>query len=128
MDFVEIHEGFGRPQPYISQHQLREFRKYTYGEWLQTFATLMFTKVSICLFLMRIPTARALIRPLQAAVIGLIVSNLIITVLWIVQCRPLEGAWDSEVKAKCFSRGQLQRIIMAQAGMLSQKATPMQYA
>ena len=77
---------------------------------------------------MRIPTARALIRPLQAAVVGLIVSNLIITILWIVQCRPLEGAWDSDVKAKCFSRGQLQRIIMAQAGQLSRKATPLQYA
>lgn len=115
LGFVEIHEGFGRPQSYINQHQLREFRKYTYGEWLQTFVTLMFTKISICLFLMRIPTAKALIRPLQAAVVGLIVSNLIIVVLWIVQCQPLEGAWDSDVKAKCFSRGQLQRIIMAQA-------------
>ena len=75
---------------------------------------------------MRIPTARALIRPLQAAVIGLIVSNLIITVLWIVQCQPVEGAWDSDIKAKCFSRGQLQRIIMAQAGTLSRKATRVQ--
>ena len=88
----------------------------------------MFTKISICLFLMRIPTARALIRPLQAAVIGLIVSNLVITILWIVQCQPVEGAWDSDVKAKCFSRGQLQRIIMAQASTLNPKAIPTQYA
>ena len=116
LDFVEVHEGFGRPQFYLNQHQLREFRKYTYGEWLQTFATLMFTKISICIFLMRIPTAKALIRPLQAAIVGLIVSNIILTVLWIVQCRPLEGAWNTDVESKCFSRGQLQRIIMAQAG------------
>ncbi|KAK3174748.1 hypothetical protein OEA41_001994 [Lepraria neglecta] len=117
LDFVEVHEGFGRPQFYLNQHQLREFRKYTYGEWLQTFATLMFTKISICIFLMRIPTAKALIRPLQAAIVGLIVSNIILTVLWIVQCRPLEGAWNTDVESKCFSRGQLQRIIMAQAVM-----------
>lgn len=116
LDFVEVHEGFGRPQYYLSQYQLREYLKYTYGEWLQTFATLMFTKISICLFLMRIPTTKALIRPLQAAVVGLIVSNVVLTVLWIVQCRPLEGAWDKNIASKCFSRGQLLRIIMAQAG------------
>lgn len=92
MDFVEIHEGFGRPQPYISQHQLREIRKYTYEDWLQTFPTLMFTKNIYMLVLDAFPTAGALTRPLQAAVIGFIVSNLIITVLWIVKCQPPEEA------------------------------------
>lgn len=115
MGFVEIHEGFGRPQYYLTAHQLREFRKYTYGEWIQTFATLMFTKISICLLLMRIPTAKALIRPLQAAVVVLAVSNIIITVLWIVQCKPVDGAWDNDATSTCFSRGQLLRIILAQA-------------
>ncbi|KAL2040026.1 hypothetical protein N7G274_007429 [Stereocaulon virgatum] len=75
----------------------------------------MFTKISICLFLMRIPTTKAFIRPLQAAVVGLIVSNVVLTLLWIVQCRPLEGAWDKDLTSKCFSRGQLLRIIIAQA-------------
>lgn len=115
LGFVEIHEGFGRPQYYLTEHQLREFRKYTYGEWIQTFATLMFTKISICLLLMRLPTAKALIRPLQVAVVALAVSNIIITLLWIVQCRPLRGAWYSDTKAKCFTRGQLLRIVLAQA-------------
>ena len=117
LDFVEIHYGFGRPEFYLTQHQIREYRKYAYGEWIQTFATLMFTKISICLFLIRIPTAKSLIRPLQAAVVILVVTNIIFTVLWIVQCRPLEGAWVKEVKATCFGRGQLLRVIMAQAGM-----------
>ncbi|KAK4691992.1 hypothetical protein P7C71_g5127, partial [Lecanoromycetidae sp. Uapishka_2] len=115
LGFVEIHDGFGRPEYYLTSHQMREFRKYTYGEWLQTFATLMFTKISICLLLMRIPTAKALIRPLQAAVVVLAVSNVVITVLWIVQCQPLDGAWASDVQATCFSRGQLLRIVLAQA-------------
>ncbi|KAL2054982.1 hypothetical protein ABVK25_004804 [Lepraria finkii] len=118
LDFIEVHKGFGRLQFYLNQYQLREYRKYTYGEWLQIFATRMFTKISICLFLMRIPTAKALIRPLQVANVCLIVSNIILTVLWIVQCRrPLEGAWNADVESKCFSRGQLQRIFMAQVVM-----------
>lgn len=117
LDFVEVHYGFGRPSWYLTDHQLREFLKYTYGEWIQTFASLMWTKISICLFLMRIPVSKTYIRPLQAGVVILVVSNVILTLLWILQCSPVSAAWDLERKkhSRCFSRGQLLRIIMAQA-------------
>ena len=115
LDFVEVHYGFGRSQDFLSKWQLIEFRKYTYGEWIQTFATLMWTKISICLFLLRIPVTKVLIRPLQAAVIFLLVSNLILTILWIVQCRPIDAAWDTDIKGHCFTKGQLERIIISQA-------------
>ena len=78
---VEIHYGFGRPQYYLTKWELIEFRKYAYGEWIQTFATLMWTKVSIWLFLRRIPIIKALIKPLEAAIVFLILSNVIVTVL-----------------------------------------------
>ena len=112
---VEIHYGFGQPQYYLTEWELIEFRKYAYGEWIQTFATLMWTKVSICLFLRRIPVTKALIKPLEAAIVFLILSNVIVTVLWIIQCRPVDAAWNSDVQGSCFSRGQLERIILAQA-------------
>ena len=80
-----------------------------------TFATLMWTKISICLFLMRIPTSKALIRPLQCAVVFLILSNVILTILWIVQCRPVAKAWDNDIDGSCFSKGQQERIIISQA-------------
>ncbi|KAL8782218.1 MAG: hypothetical protein Q9213_005584 [Squamulea squamosa] len=117
LDFVEVHYGFGRPAWYLTDHQIREFLKYTYGEWIQTFASLMWTKISICLFLMRIPVSKAYIRPLQAGVVILVVSNVILTLLWILQCSPVSAAWDLELKkrSKCFSKGQLQRVIIAQA-------------
>ena len=119
LDLVLVHYGFGRSMFYLNQHQLLEFGKYVYGEWIQTFATLMFTKVSICLFLLRIPVTKVLIRPLQAAVAFLVVSNVILTLLWIFQCTPVDAAWNTEIKGRCFSRGELQRIIMAQASGLS---------
>lgn len=59
-----VHYGLGRSDHYLTTWQIVEFRKYTFGEWIQTFATLMWTKISICLFLMRIPISKALIRPL----------------------------------------------------------------
>jgi len=57
-----------------------------------------------------------MIRPLQASVVALIVSNIVLTVLWIVQCIPIEAAWDDTKPGKCFSRGQLLRIIFSQSG------------
>ena len=76
----------------------------------------MFTKVSICLFLLRITITPAFIRPLQAAIAVLIVSNVVLSLLWILQCTPhLDKAWNDKVSGKCFSKGQLERIIIAQA-------------
>ena len=113
LDFKEIHYGFGKHQQFLSGHNLLEFKKYTYGEWIQTFATLMWTKVSICLFLLRIPNSRPLRVPLQWAVAFLLFSNTILTTLWIMQCQPLHAAWDG--KGSCMSRGALQGIVLAQA-------------
>ncbi|MCJ1469741.1 hypothetical protein MMC07_008382 [Pseudocyphellaria aurata] len=112
---VELQYGFGRHQSYLNDHQLQEFNKYGYGEWIQTFITLMWTKVSICLFLLPIPNSKALIRPLQAAIVFLILSHVILTLLWILQCLPVAAAWDLTIHGKCFSKGQKERIIIAQA-------------
>lgn len=87
---------------------------------MQTFATLMFTKISICFLLLRFTVHKAFIRPIQALIASLIVSNIILTVLYIVQCRPLARAWNKTIEGTCFSDGQLQRIIIAQASRLFQ--------
>ena len=118
LDFVEVHYGFGRHKVFLTPHQLLEFQKYTFGEWIQTFATLMWTKVSICLFLLRIPVQKYFIRPLQAALVVLILSNVVLTILWIVQCHPVAAAWDDSIDGKCFSKSQKEYIIFAQASKL----------
>ncbi|KAL8814736.1 MAG: hypothetical protein Q9191_008525, partial [Dirinaria sp. TL-2023a] len=113
-----------------------EFMKYAYGEWLQvggaswkadlqgaaliqtaqTFATLTFTKISICLFLLRITITKAFIRPLYVAIAILAISNIVLSLLWILQCTPhLDKAWNTKMPGKCFSKGQLERIIISQA-------------
>ena len=113
LDFVEVHYGFGRRQAYLSDHQLNEFRKYTYGEWIQTFFTLMWTKVSICLFLIRLPQSKRLKRPLQWAVAFLLLSNVVLSVMWIMQCQPIHAAWDDD--GKCLSKNAKEGIVLTQA-------------
>lgn len=80
----------------------------------------MWTKVSISLFLYRIPVTKALKRPLQIMVVLLVVSNLIFTLLWILQCLPVSAVWDEEERktAKCFTKEQLLQVILAQ-GIIS---------
>ena len=83
----------------------------------------MWTKISICLFLIRIPTSKALIRPLQCGVIFLILSNVILTILWIVQCQPVAKAWDDDIHGSCFSKGQQERIIISQASNITSSSS-----
>ena len=111
--FVEVHYGFGRHISFLSTHQIREFEKFTFGEWIQTFQTLMFTKVSICLFLMRIPNSRRLIVLMQWAVAFLLFSNTILTVIWIMQCQPVHVAWYGE--GTCMAQGSKEAVILTQA-------------
>ena len=78
---IETHYGSGRRSGFLTQHQIQEFKMYTFGEWIQTFANLMWTKVSICLFLLRILVQKYLIRGLQAALVVLILSSVVLTIL-----------------------------------------------
>ena len=55
-------------------------------------------------------------RPLQAAVIMLVVSNVVLSLVWTFQCTPhLDKAWNENMPGKCLSKGQLERIIISQA-------------
>lgn len=112
---VQVHYGFGRHKVDLTHWQYIEFMKYSYGEWIQTFQTLMFTKISICFFLLRIPVEKHLIRPIQGTIIALIISNIVLTLLWIFQCNPIASAWNKQTLGSCFTDGQLQRIIISQA-------------
>ena len=92
---------------------------------IQTFATLTFTKISICFLLLRITIGRGYIRFLQALIAALVLSNVVLTVLWIVQCRPdPERAWNTEIPGTCFTKGQLERIIISQARTSSRLINP----
>ena len=120
LDFIEVHYGFGRHQHYLSDSQVQEFSKYNYGEWIRTLFTLMFTEVSICLLLLRLAPNKTVIRPTQGLIVALVSLNVILCMLWIIQCTPTFAAWDATQRetAKCFTHGQIQHIINSQASRL----------
>lgn len=118
LDFVEFHYGYGHHRYYIDGPAYSRFAYYSYGEWIQTFVTLMWTKISICFFLSRIPATKVLRTPLFNAIIVLFISNLILTLLWILQCIPVQATWDLTISGKCFTKSQLLEIILAQGSKL----------
>ena len=81
----------------------------------------MATKVSICLLLLRISPNKRIERPIQSLVAFLILSNVVLSLVWIFQCIPVDGAWvvKENKTAKCYTQGQLQRVVMSQASELA---------
>ena len=76
----------------------------------------MCTKVSICLFLLRIPVHKRYILPLRAAIVILIVSNVVFEFMWIFRSWPVQAIWDDRIQAKYhFSQQMTLNIIFAQA-------------
>jgi hypothetical protein len=122
---AEIHYGFGRHKYELSQEASAQYLRYTYGEWIQTFQTLMLTKVSICLFLLRIVISRTFVHSLWSLIGMLIISNFVLTFLWMAQCRPLWLTWESPMQpGSCFTELQLRQIILAQARKISPVSWP----
>ena len=82
---------------------------------------LMLSKISICLLLLRITISKPFIRPIQALIGLLVASHVSLILLWILQCRPLDGAWDITKKSNCFETWQVDRIILVQASKFMNK-------
>ncbi|KAL8672693.1 MAG: hypothetical protein Q9168_002853 [Polycauliona sp. 1 TL-2023] len=78
------------------------------------FQTSMLTKLFICFLLNRILVEKYLIRSIPGAVVFLIVTNGVLTLLWIFYGNPIAGSWNKMTPAKCFTDAQLLRNIIAQ--------------
>ncbi|KAG8531786.1 uncharacterized protein KY384_003422 [Bacidia gigantensis] len=113
--FVEVHYGFGKHYQYLTDREKHLFRKYTFGEWIQTFATLMWTKISICLFLVRFTNNQRLRTVMYWTVGFLLISNTVMTVMWIMQCQPVNNAWVLDGKGTCMSKFEKEAVILTQA-------------
>ncbi|KAI9702004.1 MAG: hypothetical protein M1836_001348 [Candelina mexicana] len=111
---TEYANGLGRHEYYLPEAHILDFTFYGWLDWQQTFLTLTFTKVSICLFLLRITSGKWLVRGIHSLVAVLIVFHLIIFGLFCGFCRPLKTYWDKTVPGVCFSKHQEMHIILAQ--------------
>jgi len=85
---------------------------------VQVFITLALTKISICLFLLRI-VSTGRVKAAMFTIIG--VTTLFTSVcvfLFLGVCRPLKAYWDVRVDGKCLNNPQVEGVIIAQGGIL----------
>ena len=124
---AETLNGLGRHQYYLTATQRRDFVKYGWVDWMQTFITLMFMKISICLFILRLINSRA-VQYFMYSLIFCLVTNTVINVgLFLGICRPLYAYWRAGVEGVCFTTRQIEWIIICQ-GSKSSSSVPINLA
>ncbi|CAL8582198.1 hypothetical protein XPA_007867 [Xanthoria parietina] len=111
---AEVFNGLGRHMYYLSPDERRRFHLIGWLDWMQTFTAIMFTKISICVFLLRIKDDRTN----KIFMYSLIGANIIVTAvscaLFLTFCRPLHAFWDVGVEGDCFSKRHLMATVAAQ--------------
>ena len=111
---AQVFNGLGRHMYYLQPGQRRRFHLLGWLDWMQTFTAIMFTKISICVFLLRIKDDK----PNKIFMYSLIGANVCVTVvscaLFLSFCRPLHAYWDIGVEGTCFSKRQFMATVAAQ--------------
>ncbi|KAL2048398.1 hypothetical protein N7G274_000309 [Stereocaulon virgatum] len=115
---AEVINGLGRHEYYLTASQRQNFQVLGWADWMQTFITLMFTKISICLFLLRIVDTRNIKFAMYSLIGCLIIFTSVSVSLFLGVCRPLKAYWDVGVDGVCLSNHQVESIVLAQ-GILS---------
>ncbi|KAL8752794.1 MAG: hypothetical protein Q9184_005623 [Pyrenodesmia sp. 2 TL-2023] len=111
---AEVFNGLGRHMYYLQPDQRRRFHLIGWLDWMQTFIAIMLTKISICLFLLRIKNNQSN----KIFVYTLIAANVVVTAvscfLFLGLCRPIRAYWDIDIEGKCFSKQQIEAIVASQ--------------
>lgn len=117
--WLEVLYGLGRHTHYLPTDHFEGFLKYNYLDWIQVFITLALSKISICLFLLRISKFERYRYFLFSLIAFLILTHVPITLLFMLQCIPLEKNWApvggrADVAGHCFSKKVVENIIIVQ--------------
>jgi hypothetical protein len=90
---VEVKCGLGRHVRYLSDDQFQGFLKYNYLDWNQVFITLAASKISICLFLLRISKFERYRYFLFGLIAFLVLTHVPLTLVYMLQCIPIQKNW-----------------------------------
>ena len=119
--FTEVANGLGRHKYYIAPETYKKFLKYDYLDWAQVFLTLALTKISICLFLLRLSNFDKLRLFLKGVIWFMILSHLPLFLLVVLQCNPIQTLWITAINpaypGTCFRKRTVEKMVIAQGGM-----------
>ena len=97
-------------------YDYREYLKYDFLDWAQFLVALLVTKISVCLFLLRLSQFNR-VRVVLYALIGfLVMTHIPLFLLFVLQCNPVSKEWDSELPGQCLSKDTVKNIVLSQGG------------
>ncbi|CAD6567800.1 MAG: hypothetical protein ASARMPRED_001148 [Alectoria sarmentosa] len=108
LDGVMVHNGVGRHQFYLELSpelllQLSQAIKWQYISQIVLILSTMFTKVSICFFLLRIFGTKPMWkRGLYAIMAFAVVTNISSASIVLAQCSPVQKLWDPLMPGTCW--------------------------
>ncbi|KAI4229427.1 MAG: hypothetical protein L6R36_000881 [Xanthoria steineri] len=111
---TEVSYGLGQHRSRLSAKQYMTYLKYDFLDWAQFFVALLVTKISICLFLLRVSQFDRLRNVLYGLMWVLVTTHVPLFFIYVFQCDPVRKAWDKEADGKCMSMNIVQNVITAQ--------------
>ncbi|KAI4253705.1 MAG: hypothetical protein L6R42_007481 [Xanthoria sp. 1 TBL-2021] len=111
---TEVTYGLGQHRSRLSARQYRTYLKYDFLDWAQFFIALLVTKISICLFLLRLSQFDRLRNVLYGLIWLLVTTHIPLFFIYVLQCDPVRKAWDKEADGKCMSMDIVQNVVTAQ--------------
>ncbi|KAL8815452.1 MAG: hypothetical protein Q9223_005401 [Gallowayella weberi] len=111
---AEVFDGLGRHMYYLQSDQRRRFFIIGWLDWMQTFIAIMFTKISICLFLLRINNDKSNKIFMYSLIAACVLVTALSCFLFLGICRPLRAHWDVGVEGKCLSKHQIMAVVAGQ--------------
>ena len=120
LNVPEVIWGEGRHAYYLSADARREALKFNYLTIPFIIMSLCFSKISICLFLLRIiggsnaPKKKVF---LKAMILLLLSINTLDFITVMIQCRPLRKLWDNQVSGTCWAPEVQAGFAYVQGGM-----------
>ena len=115
---AEVFNGLGRHEYYLEPSQLRNYQALSWADWVQVFITLLLTKISICLFLLRIVNSSKVTRLMYGLIGFMVLFTAVCVFLFLGICRPLKAYWDMGSQGTCLSNRQVESVVIAQGGTL----------
>ena len=109
----EIIDGLGRHMYYLTAKNRKDYTIVSWLDWMQTFITICFCKISICMFLLRIKSSRLN----RYSIYTLVACNVIVTIVCVGMflgiCSPPDVYWIIGKSGSCLSAERTMAIIIA---------------
>ena len=115
---LQYHAGIGRHMFYLSQTQAIDALRWSYVTILLFFVIVCLTKVSICLFILRIKKTGWLKWVLYTLMTGLVITTAAPEIILFVQCNPIRTFWDRRA-GTCWKQTIYDDVVWAQAGIVT---------